>query len=71
MDHSREDVLSVEVLVFLMRTTARNVFNLKRTEMDVRRSSILVLLKQICSMRGKNMDSRKSENRVLEERNNK
>ena len=61
MVHSREDVLSVEALEFPMRITARNVFSLKKTEMDVRKSSISVLLKQICSMRGKNMDSRKSD----------
>ena len=71
MDHSREDVLSVEEQEFQMLITARNVFNLKKIEMDVRKSLILVLLKQICSMKGKNMDSRKSEKKVLEERNNK
>lgn len=71
MVRSKEDVLSVEAQEYPMRITAKNVFNLRKTEMDVRKLSIQVLLKQIYSMRGKNMDSRKSENSVLEERNNK
>ena len=61
MVRSKEDVLSVEAQEYPMRITVKNVFNLRKTEMDVRKLSIQALLKLIYSMRGKNMDSRKSE----------
>ena len=61
MVRSKEDVLSVEAQEYPMRITVKNVFNLRKTEMDVRKLSIQALLKLIYSMIGKNMDSRKSE----------
>jgi len=63
MARFKEDVLSVEVQEYPMLITAKNVFNLRKTETDVRKLSILVLPKQIYSMKGKNMVSRKGEER--------
>jgi hypothetical protein len=60
MVHSREGVLSVEVLAFQTPTTARSVLS-RRTEMDVPRLSILEVPRLISSTSVRSMVLRRDD----------
>lgn len=55
---TKVDVSFVEGLECQMHTTVKNVPFKKKIEMAVPKLSILAALKQTCSMKGKNMDSK-------------
>jgi hypothetical protein len=55
-DLTSEDVLFVEDKEFLMLIIAKNVFNRKKTEMDVVKLLILEVLERIYFTRERNMD---------------
>ena len=58
-DLTRGGVSFAAALEYRTPTTARNAPSKKKTEMAVQRLSTLDPRKQICSMKGKNMGSRK------------
>jgi hypothetical protein len=59
--HSREGVLSAEVLAFQMRTTARNVLSRRRTGMDALRLSTLEVPRLISSTSVRSMVLRRDD----------
>ena len=67
-DRFRAVVLSVEESGFLMLIIAKSVHSRRKTGMDVRRLSILVVPRQISFMNGRSMVSRKGDRSEVKSR---
>ena len=62
--HFLADVQSVEVQEFLMLIIAKNVFNWRKIEMDVRKLLIWGVQRQTFGMNGRNMGLKRDDDKL-------